>query len=251
MTDGIIFDIREFSVHDGPGIRTTVFLKGCPMACTWCHNPEGQSSEPQFLRSPGRQRLVGTRFTPKALAAKLNRHAKIFKANEGGVTFSGGEPLLQAAFVAEVIDLLNGIHVLLDTSGYGSAGDFRYLLKKVNLVYYDLKIIDRDLHRRFTGCDNKLILDNLHMLADSGVPFVIRVPLVPDVTDTPENLNAIARTVRGLPGMLRVDLLPFNRAAGAKYAAAGMKFEPGFNENKPVNQDTSIFENLEIPVRAA
>ncbi len=251
MTTGIIFDIREFAVHDGPGIRTTIFLKGCPLTCTWCHNPEGQSSQPQVMHSTGRERLVGTSYTPQALAALLNRQAAIFKANDGGVTFSGGEPLLQADFVAETIDLLDGIHVLLDTSGYGDPHDFRMLLDRVQLVFFDLKIIDSALHLRFTGCNNGLILENLKILASSGVPYVIRVPLVPGVTDTPANLGAIARTALGLPGLVRVDLLPYNRAAGAKYPAAGMQFEPGYDESQAVNVDLSIFENAGIKVRAA
>src|SRR5512147_2058540 len=111
MTDGILFDIREFTVHDGPGIRTTVFMKGCPLACMWCHNPEGLSITSQVMQSPVGARIVGTEYSPQELADLLNRQGAILKANEGGVTFSGGEPLLQADFVAEVIDLLDGLHV--------------------------------------------------------------------------------------------------------------------------------------------
>src|SRR5512140_760389 len=123
MTSGIVFDIREFTIHDGPGIRTTVFMKGCPLVCTWCHNPEGQSRQPQIIRSPAGERLAGREYTAEQLAGLLNQQAGILKANEGGVTFSGGEPLLQARFVAEVIDLLADTHILLDTSGYGSEQD--------------------------------------------------------------------------------------------------------------------------------
>src|SRR5512144_760741 len=103
MTSGIVFDIREFTLHDGPGIRTTVFLKGCPLTCMWCHNPEGQSMQPQIIRSPAGERMAGQEFTSVQLAALLNQQADILNANEGGVTFSGGEPLFQAEFVAEVI----------------------------------------------------------------------------------------------------------------------------------------------------
>src|SRR5512135_1042485 len=117
MTQGIVFDIREFAVHDGPGIRTTVFLKGCPLACQWCHNPEGQSRQPQEMLSSGGRRIAGKEYTPDELAAILNRQADILREAEGGVTFSGGEPLMQAAFVSEVIDRFRGIHVLLDTCG--------------------------------------------------------------------------------------------------------------------------------------
>jgi pyruvate formate lyase activating enzyme len=249
MTAGIVFDIKEFTVHDGPGLRTTVFLKGCPLACQWCHNPEGQSSQPQIMRSPAGERLAGKTYTADELAALLNRQVPLLAANEGGLTFSGGEPLLQADFVAGVIDLLDDAHVLLDTSGFGAEDDFRRLLARVDLVYFDLKLIDRDQHRRYTGCDNERILRNLQIMGDAGKPFVVRVPLVPGVTDTAENLAAIARTVAGLPGRQRVDLLPYNKAAGAKYRAAGMDFRPDYDETREVNANRRPFDQAGIEVQ--
>ncbi len=248
MTTGIVFDIREFTVHDGPGLRTTVFLKGCPLACQWCHNPEGQSSQPQIMRSPAGARLAGTTYTAAELAELLNKQVPLLTANEGGLTFSGGEPLRQADFVAEVIDRLDDVHVLLDTSGFGAEDDFRQLLARVDLVYFDLKLIDRDQHRRYTGCDNDRILRNLQILGDSGKPFVVRVPLVPGVTDTAENLAAIARTVEGLPGLQGVDLLPYNKVAGAKYRAVGMDFKPDYDEARAVNADPRPFDRAGIEV---
>jgi len=249
MAAGIVFDIKEFAVHDGPGLRTTVFLKGCPLSCIWCHNPEGQSMMPQDMRSIVGVRHVGKEYSPHELAAILNRQAPILKTGEGGVTFSGGEPLMQVGFIVEVIDLLDDVHILLDTSGYGSERDFRLLLERVNLVYYDLKLIDRQAHKRYTGCQNDLILKNLQVMSISGVPFVIRVPLVPGITDTNENLAAIARTIKDMPGMLRVDLLPYNRTAGAKYQAAGMEFKPDYDETSLVNANVEIFEVAGIKVR--
>jgi pyruvate formate lyase activating enzyme len=249
MNHGIVFDIREFAVHDGPGIRTTVFLKGCSLACTWCHNPEGQSTQPQTMRSLGGTRVAGKDYTAAHLAKILNSQAAILKANEGGVTFSGGEPLLQAPFVADVIDRLDDLHVLIDTSGYGLPHDFQLLLDRAQLVFYDLKLIDPELHWHYTGCSNKLILENLQLLSASGVPFVIRVPLVPGVTDSDENLKAIASCVCRLPGLVRVDLLPYNRAAGAKYSAAGLQFAPGYDESRGLNINTLVFEELGVEVR--
>jgi len=251
MSKGIVFDIREFTIHDGPGIRTTVFLKGCPLACMWCHNPEGMSKAYQVMHSPTGERGVGTEYSPQELAALLNRQAAILKANEGGVTFSGGEPLLRTQFVAEVIDLLDDMHVVLDTSGYGREQDFGMLLKRVHLVYYDLKLIDNHAHWRYTGTSNDLILQNLQVLSLSGVPFVIRVPLVPGVTDTLDNLSAIARTVQSLPGLLCVDLLSYNRAAGAKYGSLGKEFHPEYDEASPVNIHSDCFEQLGIKVNVA
>lgn len=248
MTTGIVFDIKEFAVHDGPGIRTTVFLKGCPLACMWCHNPEGQSLSPQLMHSPAGTREAGRSFAPAELAARLNAQADILKMNEGGVTFSGGEPLLQAPFVAEVIDLLDGLHVLIETSGYGSEEHLRLLLARSSLIFYDVKLIDPQAHLHYTGCTNEVILRNLQLVSASGVPFVIRVPLVPGVTDTDENLAGIAQVAQGLPRLLRVDLLPYNRAAGAKYQAAGMQFKPEYDETRPLNLNTRIFEQAGVPV---
>jgi pyruvate formate lyase activating enzyme len=251
MTTGIIFDIREFTLHDGPGIRTTIFLKGCPMACMWCHNPEGQSSQPQLIRSPAGERLAGKVYTPGELALLLNQQADILRLNEGGVTFSGGEPLLQAGFVREVIDLLDNLHVVLDTSGYGSQPDFVLLAQRVDLVYFDLKLVDPQAHRHYTGCDNDLILRNLSVLKDLGKPFVARVPIVPGVTDTDRNLEGIAHLLRNSPGLLRVDLLPYNKAAGSKYAYAGMEFTPEYDESRPQNLNKEAFEQANLKVCVA
>lgn len=251
MTTGIVFDIREFTLHDGPGIRTTVFLKGCPLRCSWCHNPEGQSPQPQILRGLAGERVAGKAYTASDLAGLLNQQAEILTANEGGVTFSGGEPLLQWEFVAEVIDLLDGIHILLDTSGYAGEQAFRRVVPRCQLVFFDLKLVDDKAHRRYTGVDNAPILKNLRRLSESGVPFVVRVPLVPGVTDTDANLAAIAATVQGLPGLQRVDLLPYNRAAGGKYEAAGMEFKPDYDQSRELNVNLAPFEKAGIPVRVA
>jgi pyruvate formate lyase activating enzyme len=251
VVSGTVFDIKEFAVHDGPGIRTTVFLKGCPLRCSWCHNPEGISPEPQVIHGAAGERVAGREYTSEELAALLNGQAEILRANEGGVTFSGGEPLLQARFVAEVIDRLRDLHVLLDTSGYGPEEDFRLLARRSDLLYYDLKLIDNEAHRRYCGEDNAPILRNLGLVSELGVPFVIRVPLVPGVTDTDDNLAAIARTVKGLPGLVRVDLLPYNQAAGGKYRAAGMEFKPDYDESRALNISVAAFEREGLVVRVA
>ena len=248
MTSGIVFDIKEFTIQDGPGIRTTVFLKGCPMSCMWCHNPEGQSRQPQVIRGLAGERIAGKEYTAKELAELLNQQVDILRANEGGLTFSGGEPLLQADFVAEVIDLLDDVHVLLDTSGYGQEQDFRQLVNRSDLVFFDLKIIDSKDHQHYTGCDNALILRNLNILNDMGKPFIVRVPLVPGVTDTNQNLSSIVQTLHGLSALLRVDLLPYNKVAGSKYQYAGMEFKPDYDESQELNLNTALFEQTGIKV---
>lgn len=251
MATGTIFDIKEFAVHDGPGIRTTVFLKGCPLRCTWCHNPEGQHREPQTMRRPGGERMVGRVYTAAALAGLLNAQADVLRSNEGGVSFSGGEPVAQAAFVADVIRRLDSLHVLLDTSGYACEADFRLVAGLCDLVFFDLKIMDPAVHLRYTGRDNAPVLANLRILSAMGVPFVARVPLVPGVTDSVANLAAIAKAVRDCRGLVRVDLLPYNQAAGGKYRACGMCFEPGFDESQPVCSHVEVFEQAGLPVRVA
>ncbi len=242
---GVVFDIREWTVHDGPGLRTTVFLKGCPLRCAWCHNPEGLSPAPQVLRSASGERLVGRTCTSAELASILNRQAPLLRDN-GGVTFSGGEPLLQAAFVADTIRRLEGLHVALDTSGYAPEEDFRRVAGQSHLALFDLKLMDAQAHRRWTGLDNRPILRNLAVLAEMGTPFVIRVALIPGVTDTDENLRAIARHVCALPGRPPVELLPYNRAAGAKYAACGLEWRPPFDETAAPNANLQPFLDLNL-----
>ena len=248
MLSGMVFDIKEFAIHDGPGIRVTIFLKGCSLRCSWCHNPEGLLPEPQIIHRSDGQRLVGTTYTSKELADIINDKAQILRDNEGGVTFSGGEPLFWAKFIAEVIDCLDDMHVLLDTSGYGSEDDFRLLADRSDLIFFDLKLINHDKHREFIGHDNSFILQNLKILGTLDIPFVVRVPLIPEVTDTDENLSEIAMAINDLPNLKHVELLPYNKLAGAKYKSAKMEFTPGFDENRKLNVNIDIFQNEGIEV---
>ena len=249
MQSGVIFDIKEFAIHDGPGIRTTVFLKGCPLQCHWCHNPEGIYAKPQVMHSPAGDRIVGKKLTSEQLSTLLISQADILTENDGGVTFSGGEPLLQSEFLLEVIEKLDGLHILLDTSGCVDEVTFRAVVQKVDLVHYDLKIMDPEQHRKYAGADNKLALHNVLNLSRSGVPYIVRIPLVPGVTDTSENLREIAVKIQNLDGLLGVEMLPYNKAAGGKYQACGMKFQANYDEYEAVNADMSIFEEHGIAVR--
>lgn len=249
MRTGMVFDIKEFAVHDGPGIRTTVFLKGCALRCSWCHNPEGLSPETQVLHSPAGDRLVGKQYTSSELAELLNRQAGLLSENGGGVTFSGGEPLFQSDFVMETIDQLKSLHILLDTSGYGSAANFMRLAKCVDMLYFDIKSLDAGIFREYCGGDLEVVLQNLIQLRTLDVQVVIRIPLIPDLTDTLQNMTAIAQIIHEIPGLLRVDLLPYHRLAGAKYPLLGLEYRPGFDESQPPRIFGAPFDELGIPWR--
>ena len=229
---GRIFSIEEFAVNDGPGIRTTVFLKGCPLRCVWCHNPEGWSPEPQWLDKKGRKELCGYEISAEDLARKVSRDRDLYRDSGGGVTFTGGEPLSQAEFLCEVMALLPDIHKAVETSGYAPPEAFGKVLELADLLLFDIKLADSDLHRRYTGVGNGLILGNLALLRESGKPFVARIPLIPGVNDTPENMEATARLLCDANGLQRVELLRYHKTAGAKYPMAGLPYNPPFDENK-------------------
>ena len=246
-TTGVVFDIRELTIHDGPGLRTTVFLKGCPLGCAWCHNPEGRSREPQVLHGPNGDRVAGGSWRADQLAALLNRQAPLLI--DGGVTFSGGEPLMQPEFLQAVLERLEGLHVAIETCGFAPADKFVQGIRRFDLVLFDLKLVDPEAHKRWTGADNRVILGNLQRLADLGIPYVIRTPLVPGVTDTETNLRAIARLARDLPGRPRVELLPYNPTAGGKYAACGLEWRPDYDETAPCRTDLTPFHELLVDAR--
>ncbi len=276
---GRIFSIEEFSLYDGPGIRTTVFFKGCPLSCNWCHSPEGQGYARQIVKSgngclhcgkcaavcthPGACVLCGecVKVCPRSLIRisgedreaeqlykKLSKNFALLERGGGGVTFSGGEPLMQAEFLLEMLRLCEGkTHRAIQTSGYCAETTFSEVLKNVDLVLYDLKLIDEDAAKRYTGKSSAPILRNFEILKGSGVPFVVRVPLIPTVTDTEKNLTAIAERIGGA-GFLKVELEPYNKFAGSKYAMCGREYLPQFDESVPPEINTKIFEERNIKV---
>ena len=232
MKTGRIFEIREFTLHDGPGVRTTVFMKGCPLRCAWCHNPEGQSFEVETMHpspsagsAPRADRLVGKDWTAAALADELLRNADIMAQSGGGVTFSGGEPLAQSDFLLELIPLLKaeGVNLAIETSGCAPADAYRAVVSQLDFVYQDVKLLDADAFRRWTGGDLAVVLGNIAYLRGCGVPFVFRVPLVPGVNDSPADRGAFA----AFAGDAKMEFLPYNHAAPAKYAMLGRQFPMG------------------------
>ena len=223
MSTGRIFEIREFTLHDGPGIRTTVFFKGCPLRCAWCHNPEGQSFAVETMRRrDGTPVVCGRDWTASALAAELLRNADIMRQSGGGVTFSGGEPLAQAAFLLEVIPRLKagGVRLALETSGAVPAADYRAVVGAMDFVYQELKHHADGAFRRWTGGELSVVRANLAWLQASGVAHVLRVPVIPGVNDTAADRAAFA----ALAGSSPIEYLPYNPAAAAKYPLLGRRF---------------------------
>lgn len=246
---GMVFDIKELALHDGNGPRVTVFLKGCPLRCVWCHNPEGLSMQPQLMvkqqlcrhcgtcQKPcahpdcqpfgrclyacpyGLVTRVGTEWDAEALAGRLYRYADFFAAYGGGVTFSGGEPLLQTDFLVDVAQRIP-FHKTMETCGFAPPEVFLRAAEQMDEIILDIKLADPALHKQYTGQGNQWILRNLSFLQKSGKPCKVRTPLIPGITDTKENLNAIARLVGDTPW----EKLPYNALAGAKYPMLGMEF---------------------------
>ena len=217
---GRIFEIREFTLHDGPGVRTTVFFKGCPLRCAWCHNPEGQSAEIETMVRKGGEKVVcGRDMTAIELVNELATNADIMNESGGGVTFSGGEPLAQAQFLLELIPLLKdrGIRLAIETSGHAPASDYQAVLSQLDFVYQDVKLLNAAAFRRWTGGDLSIVLENISWLRKSGVPYSFRVPLIPGVNDDAESRGAFAAFAAGS----KVEYLPYNTAAGAKYPMLG------------------------------
>jgi glycyl-radical enzyme activating protein family protein len=275
---GRIFSIEEFGIFDGDGIRTTVFLKGCPLRCSWCHSPEGQSYEKQYLRSPngclgcgrcldageratGRRvlcdesiaacprnlvRLCGEDVESDELASKLLKNSDILARSGGGVTFSGGEPLMQYDFLSEMLTVLEGkVHRAIQTTGYTDCARFAEITRKTDLILYDLKVMNRDAHKRYTGVYNDVILENYKFLAAGKTRFITRVPLIPGVSDTDENIDALCAFMRR-SGVFYVELLPYNKYAGSKYKMCGREYKPDFDETVPVRINIEKFEKYGI-----
>jgi len=220
--NGIIFDIKKYAIHDGPGIRTTVFFKGCPLDCWWCHNPEGRKPDPETLpaKTSGndapnskKTETVGRVVSAETVIEEINKDIIFYDQSGGGVTFSGGEPMMQPEFLCALLQTCkqNGIHTAVDTCGYAQTEKFAEILDLVDLFLYDLKIMDDQAHIKYTGVSNELILKNLIELSRNGRRVQLRVPLIPGITDPNENLDAIAEFIAPLDNIHEIVLLPYNQ----------------------------------------
>jgi pyruvate formate lyase activating enzyme len=217
---GIIFNIQRFSVKDGPGIRTTVFMKGCPLGCWWCHNPEGMS----FGLNNIKGKEIGKEWDVPALFEEINKDRIFYDESGGGVTFSGGEPLAQPEFLEAALKKCSeeGIHTVVDTSGYADKDVFKKILPFTKLFLYDLKLIDPTEHHKYTGVTNELILNNLNFLLDNKAKVFVRIPLIPGITATIQNLSGIIDHLNKVGTKPPVHLLTYHKIAEGKYEKFGI-----------------------------
>lgn len=276
---GTVLNIQRYSIDDGPGIRTTVFLKGCPLRCRWCSNPESQKPWPEVVHRDslckqclrcveacevaaitvdatgisidrelctrcGRcveacvndaMRLMGKEMSVDEVFAVIQRDADYYRDSGGGVTLSGGEVLSQADFALSLLKRCReaGIHTCVDTSGQGDTAKLQMLIPYTDLFYFDLKHLDPDVHKAVTGHTNELIIRNFEEAVASGVPVVVRVPVITGVNDTAEDIAAIARKVASLTTSATVHLLPYHRFGSNKYAMLDLEYELEAVESPP------------------
>ncbi len=235
MKSGIIFDIKHYAVHDGPGIRQTVFFKGCPLQCWWCHNPESQAFEPeayvQEQKMDGKtfrvEKQIGQTYPADELLQIIEKDVAFFDTSGGGVTFGGGEPLSQGPFLLEMLKLCKerDIHTTVDTCGYASRDWVEKIAPFTDLFLFDLKLTDDELHQKYTGVSNRKILENLDYLAKNHQKLRIRIPLVPGITDTKENISAIVNHLNTYPNIKEVDILPYHAISKSKYKRFNKEFK--------------------------
>lgn len=228
MTEkGIVFNIQHFSIHDGPGIRTTVFLKGCPLRCPWCANPESQKNQPEsILTADGRRHeVVGQEKTVDQVLEEVLKDQDFYEESGGGMTLSGGELFAQFDFAKAILKAAKeaGLHTAIETTAYTKHDQFMDLIQYVDFIYTDLKHYDQIKHRKVTGVANQVIIKNIHAAFQAGKEIVLRIPVIPDFNDSQEDAQAFAQLFNELD-INQVQLLPFHQFGENKYKLLGRDY---------------------------
>lgn len=270
MTKGKIFDLMKYSIHDGPGIRTTIFFMGCPLKCQWCHNPESQSFEQELMYWPDRcigcrqclevcpqgaivetagrldylreqcrlcgaccqvchagvRELVAKTMSVHEIMSEIEKDVIFYDESGGGVTFSGGEALMQPSFLLKILQECRKkeIRTAVETCGYVNLKVLQEISPFVDLFLYDLKLMDSQKHQKYTGVTNKLILDNLRWLAENHPKVIVRVPIIPGINDDEDNISQLGKFTASLKRIKELHLLPYHKAGTDKYQRLGVSY---------------------------
>ena len=246
MEKAVVFNIMRYSVHDGPGIRTTVFFKGCPLECKWCHNPESIEQKPQRVfnakkcikcghcqREPGgncptgAREIIGYEISLHELMKEINKDLLFYEQSGGGVTFSGGEPLFQGEFLLAALESCRKayINTAIDTSGFCDTETILKAAETANYFLYDIKFIDSRKHEKYCGAPNDLVLENLKRLSGTKTKLLIRIPVIPAINDDIAEMTGIFNFIEGLSNIEAVHLLPYHNIQADKYRRIGKQYE--------------------------
>ena len=226
QTKGRIFNIQRFSIHDGPGIRSIVFFKGCYMRCAWCCNPESQAYEIQTMQENGKEKIVGKDVTVEEILPELLSDLPYYRRSGGGITLSGGEILAQPKFAKDLLQACkeNGLHTAVESTANAPFDVIEQILPYLDLYLLDIKHMDSEKHKQYTGASNQLILENAKKIAQSGVQLVIRTPVVPGFNDTAAEIKAISKFAASLQGVEEHHLLPYHRLGQDKYTGLNRNY---------------------------
>lgn len=236
---GMIFNIQRFCINDGPGIRTTVFFKGCPLKCKWCHNPESQSPEIEIMRDNGSDKICGTYMTVQEVMDEVIKDKVFYENSGGGLTISGGEPLMQFEFAYELLKQAkqSSIHTCVETCGFSKTKNILKIAEFTDIFLYDWKLTNSQLHKEYTGVSNSLILENLKQIDETKSKIVLRCPIIPSVNDTEEHFRGVADIANLLKNILAIEIEPYHSLAKNKYIKLG-KEEAVYSFEQPDEQQT-------------